>query len=291
MFKELLKDLKPKYLKDKSKKDLGYFFYDHQNEIIDFYIKKGHKNPTEVNELFERMLNPKFLKGLKQVYKNGDKLDVGFAVVIGDFIRANHQTHPDLTLEYRELLMKILKKRIKKIKKTTGAPEDFLAELLVVIPEPEVVSNPRFLGIYVNKIARRLYALTKDPEGFELPELQYVRALFAGLFSEAMMNEVAISLLLERKEYIRHYNSDQIKTWNVLTALALDQLESNKKKEIDALMENYENRRKSDAKKNKDTARRIQFDQISEEDYPKITKVYKKRLSEQKERSEQKSIR
>lgn len=286
MFKELLKDLKPKYLKDMSKKDLGYFLYDHQNEIIDFYIKKGHKNPTEVNELFERMLDPKFLKGLKQIYKNGDKIDVGFAVVIGDFIRLNHQAYPDLTLEYRELLTKILKKRIKQVKKKTGAPEEFLVELLVVIPSPEVVSNPRFLGIYVNKVARRLYALTKDPEGFALPELEYVRALFAGLFGEAMMNEVAVSLLLERKEYIRHYNADQIKTWNVLTALALDQLESNKKKDIDTLMENYENRRKSDAKRNKDTARRIQFDQIVEEDYPKITKVYKKRLGKQQEQSE-----
>lgn len=287
MFKELLKDLKPKYLKEMSKKDLGYFMYDHHNEIIDFYIKKGHKNPTEVSELFERMLEPKFLKGLKQVYKNGDKLDVGFAVVIGDFIHANHRTHPDLTLEYRELLMKILKKRIKQVKKKTGAPEEFLMELLVVIPEPEVVSNPRFLGIYVNKVARRLYALTKDADGYELPGLEYVRALFAGLFGEAMMNEVAVSLLLERKEYIRHYNSEQIKTWNTLTALALDQIESNKKKEIDALMENYDNRRKNDAKRNKDTARRIQFDQISEEDYPKITKVFKKRRSEQNGKSEE----
>lgn len=284
MLKEFLKDLKPKYFKELSKEDRGWLIFDNQIALIEFYIKKGHKHRQEIDELYSYMTKPQFVKALKQVYKNGEKLDLGFAVIIGDFLDRRHRDlESDMIAEYSEIIKKILKKRLKKISKKTGAPKEFLVDLLVVIPEPELVSNPRFRGIYVNKVARRLYQLTKKQpegstfEGYSLPDLEHTHMLFAELFGKENMNDVAVSLLLERKEHLNRFDEDQRTTWNALTVMSLDQIETNKKKEINDILDYYEQRRQFDAKKNNDSARRIQFDQISEEDYPKLVKVFKKR--------------
>ena len=59
--KELIKNMKIKKMKAS---ELAAIIDENQKDLIDFYIKKGHqqKSADVVNELFTRMLSPKFAK-------------------------------------------------------------------------------------------------------------------------------------------------------------------------------------------------------------------------------------
>lgn len=279
--KEILRDLKAKNFNQLGKDDRTYLLYDNIQEIVEFYIKKGHKAQNDVNELFERMENPKFAKTLLRILKTPEHspVDLGMATVIANFLERRHANlDEDLVAQYSEAIDKILKKRIKKLSKKTELNKDLLKELLVIVAEPEAISNPQFIGIYVQRMMRKLYTLSKT-EDLGLDDVDTMKKLFGQIFGKDLLNDVAINVLLERKEFIRNYNEGQKAMWNNITNFALDVLESNKKKELRELIEYYVMRRSKDAQKNNDSARRIQFSQISEEDYPKLVAVAAK-LSE-----------
>ncbi len=278
--KNFLNEWKPKNLKGMDKDTRTCLLFDYIPTISEFYIKKGHKAQKEVNELFDRMEDPKFVKLLLRILKTSDStpVDLGMATVIADFIeRRRQKLDEDLVDSYKTAIDKILKKRIKKISKKVEVDKDLLTELLVVVPEPDAISDPRFVGIYVYRMTRKLYAISKDNElGLDT---KLVKKLFKALFGKDLQNDVAISILLERKDIIRNFNEEQKAVWNLLTNFALDTLESNKKKELKELIEYYIMRRSKDAEKQRDSARRIQFANISEEDFKRLHSVANK-LSE-----------
>jgi hypothetical protein len=285
--KELLADLKEKNFNELDKDDRAFFLYDNAQDISEFYIKKGHKAQKEVAELFKRFENPKVAKGIKRILKTQDEypLPVSLATVIADFLEKSHQNLDEEVVSlYGESIDKILKKRIKKVvKKVRKETEveidtDLLKDILVVVPEPEAISNPRFVGIYVNRILRKLYTIAKT-NSLGLEDVETVRALFTEVFGVDVINDVAVNVLLERREKIAHFNETQKAVWNLMTNFALDVLESNKKKELKELVAYYAERRAKDDQNQRDAARRIQFAQVSKEDYPKLHKVAAK-LSE-----------
>ncbi len=233
------------------------------------------------------MQNPKFAKALLRLTKTQDDYPValGTATIIADFLEKRHRDlDEEIVEQYSTAVDRILKKRIKKLTKKLGLETDLIKELLVVVSEPEAISDPRFVGIYVNRILRKLYALAKDNE-LGLEDVKTVKKLFKAIFGEDLLNDVAINVLLERRDIIRNFNENQKAMWNLMTNFALDVLESNKKKELKEFIEYYVMRRAKDASKQRDSARRIQFAQISEEDYPKLHAVAEK-LSEKEKFAE-----
>jgi hypothetical protein len=284
--KEFFKEWKPKNIKGMDKDDRTYLLYENIPSIVEFYIKKGHKAQNEVKELFDRMVDIKFAKTLIRILKTPDSspVDYGMATVIAQFLEQRRQELEDqeeLVDIYKDAIDKILKKRVKKISKKVDIDKDLIKELLVVVPEPEAISDPRFVGIYVSRVLRKLYVIAKENET-GLEDFKTLKKLFKEIFGKDMLNQVAVSVLLERKSTIQHFNEKQKAMWNLVTNFALAVLEKNEKKELKELIEYYVMRRAKDAEKQRDSARRIQFAQISEEDYPKLQKVAAK-LSKENE--------
>jgi hypothetical protein len=275
--KDFLHDIKPKRFNKYPKDDRTFLLYDNLPMLVEFYIKKGHNHKVqqdEVQTLFDHMNNMKLAKTLLRILKTSDAtpIDLGMATIIADFLEKRHESlDPELVELYGEVIDKILKKRIKKLSKKTGLDKDILKEMLVVIAEPGAISDERFVGVYVNRVLRKLYTLAKNTK-LEL-DVDTIENLLSGLFGKELINDVAINVLLERKEFIRNFNDNQIAMWNLLTNFALEVLESNKKKVLREKIEYYVMRRTKDASKGRDSARRIQFAQVSEEDYPKLHKV------------------
>lgn len=281
--KEFLKEWKPKELKRMGKDDRTWLLYDAIPSIVEFYVKKSHKMQNELKELFERMEDPKFAKTLKRILKTNDHedqepVDYGMATVIAAFMQAKHKDlDEELKDLYADLIDKILKDRIKKVAKKTGLDKDLIKELLVVVADKKHISSENFVGLYVNRMLRKVYLIARENE-VELGDNDALRKLFTQLFEKELLNKIAMNILLEKKGAIRNFNDNQKSVWNQFTNFALDVLESNKKKEIREELEYFVMRRVKDAKNNRDEARRVQFGSISE-DYKKIHASVKK-LSE-----------
>lgn len=282
--KEFLKDWKTKKVKEMDKDDRTLLLYENIPSIVEFYIKKGHREQEEVNKLFDRMESKVFAKTLLRILKTADEtpVELGMATVITDFLEKRKQNLDEEMIElYTKAVDKILKKRIKKLHKKLGLDKDLLKELLVVVADKDAISDDRFVGIYVQRMTRKLYVIARENE-LALNDTKSIKKLFKSLFNEELLNSIAVNILLERKDMVRNFNENQLAIWNTLTNFALDTIEKNKKKEIKELIEYYVVRRAKDAQKGRDSARRIQFAQISEEECPKIYTVYEQLAEKEK---------
>jgi len=267
--KEFVRDWKPKKM---SKDDRTYMLYDNIPAMVSFYIKRGHADQDTVNKLFDKMEDPKFPKTLLRILKTQDEtpVELGMAVVIADFLERRHAKVDEETLGmYDESVTKILKPRMKKLSKKLGLEKDILKELLVVVPDTDVMSDKKFIGIYVMKMLRRLYILAKDTD-LGLEDVKTVKKLFKALFGDDQIDNIAINVLLERKEGMKNFGDRQLAVWNLMTSFALETLEDHKKKEIKEMLEHYIGRRAKDAEKGRDFARRVQLSQVAEDNYPKL---------------------
>lgn len=282
--KEFLKVWKTKKVKEMDKDDRTLLLYENIPSIVEFYIKKGHREQEEVNKLFDRMESKMFAKTLLRILKTADEtpVELGMATVITDFLEKRKKNLEEELIElYTKAVDKILKKRIKKLHKKLGLDKDLLKELLVVVADKDAISDERFVGIYVQRMTRKLYVIARENE-LELNDTKSIKKLFKSLFNKELLNSIAVNILLERKEMVHNFNENQLAIWNALTNFALDTIENNKKKEIKELIEYYVVRRAKDAQKGRDSARRIQFAQISEEEYPKIYTVYEQLAEKEK---------
>jgi hypothetical protein len=269
--KQFLKDWKPK---DLSKDERSDILYEAIPDMISFYIKKGHKEPDVVSDLFDKMENEKFSKTLMRILKQDDTtpIEYGLAVIINDFIEKRHEKlDEELVSTFSEIIDKILKSRIKEVSKKLDLSKDFIKELLVIVPDKDCISDNRFVGIYVQRILRKLYILALN-DNIEITETKQLKKLFKTLFDQELLNDIAINILLERKDYIKNFNENQMSLWNLITTFALEQLESiKKKKDIrEILKEKYISRREFDHSKGRDNARRIQLSQVNQEEYPHL---------------------
>lgn len=280
-FKTFEENWKPKKLGKEERVD---FLSEQIPSLVNFYIKKGHREQEKVEFLFEKMKDERFLKTLKKVMKlakeSESEVDLGLATVITDFLeKKGKDLDQDMVADYVEITDKILKKRIKKLNKKLGLDKDVIKELLVIVPDKEYITDGKYVGIYVSRMLRKLYILaTKTDLGFEKPK--QIKKLFMALFEEDLITNIAVNVLLERKDVMKQFNEKQLALWNLLTEFALSTIEDIGEKEaIKEVIGYYVSRRMKDAEKNHDAARRIQLSQVDEEEYPKIAKIVKK-LSE-----------
>ena len=275
--KPILKELQWKNLKQYEKDDRTKIIYDDINELAVYYIRESHRMRDDIREkIFEILQNKKVAKLIKRIAKTLDQapLDPSIVILFTNFMEKCKDVDEDVMIIYLDTINAILKKRIKKISKKVGLDKELVKEVLVIVPKPEIV-NPRLVGIYVNRIMRKLYTLGKEND-LKINDYEVLVKLFEHIFGKELIPQVSVELLLERRDIIKNFNDNQKKLWNVGTNAALEILETSKKKDIVELLTRYVKRREKDAKRNKDSARRIQIVQISKEDFPKIYKAYKK---------------
>jgi len=278
--KELIKNMK---LKDMKASELAEMISENQTELIDFYVKQGHrvKNADTVNKLYEKMLSPKFVKALKKIVKNKDEnggLETGFVVIINGFIEKNHKNEnltEEMLTDYSEIIDKTLKGRVKEVTKKVDLDKEIIKELLVIVPDVGCISNEKFTGIYSQRMLRKLYIISADRET-GLTETKQIKKLFKVLFGKNILDLIAINVLLEKKEYMKNFNERQIAIWNLFTDFALEFIDGEEKDHITELLEYYCTRRRADAGKDRDGARRISLTNIDEEKYPRLAKAIKK---------------
>lgn len=106
-----------------------------------------------------------------------------------------------------------------------------------------------------------------------------------------------IGIFLERKgERFKSFSKGELSCFNAISKLALDVLEGNEyiniskeklskkekkelafdKKELKKFMESYSEERIKDQNKNRDSARRVSFSNLNENEYPRVIKAFKK---------------
>lgn len=277
--KGFLAEWKPKEVSKMSKGDRTYLLYNHINGLTEDFIKRGHQDRDSINKLFERMADKKFAKSLAKIAKTQKEtpVPVGMAAVISAFLERKHKEVDEEIVEiYTSIIDKILKKRVKKLSDKLDLSPELLKDLLVVVPEKNLISSKNFVGVYVQKMLRKLYILSKGDDDLKLDSTKTIRKLFKEIFDEDLIEMIAINILLEKKEIIRNFSDKQLEMWNVLTTFALDVLEDNKKSAIEEKLEYYIKRRSKDFENNRDSARRIQLSQMADDAYPKISKIVDK---------------
>lgn len=257
--------------------EIAYMIDENQKDLINFYVKQGFrmKNAETINTLFDKMMKEKFVKALKKIIKSedGNGLDPAFVVIINGLIEKNHKSEKmtdELLEAYTKIINKVLKPRIKEISKVVDIDKDIIKELLVIVPNAECVSSEKATGFYSQKMLRKLYLIASDKE-IGLDNTKKIKKLFKALFGKNILDLIAINILLEKKEYMKNFNENQIAVWNIFTDFALEYIEKQDKKHITELIEYYCNRRKNDDERNRDAARRISLTNIDEEKYPTIT--------------------
>ena len=286
--KEFIKELKPKKMKTE---DLAYEIVDVQSDLIRWFINDAHKAKSAelVNILYSKMATEKFAKALKKIIKNKNEqfgeLDCGFVVIIASFLEKFHKDEnmtDEIFETYTDIIDKLLKKRVKDVNKKLDIDPDVIKELLVITPDVGYISNDKFVGIYSQKMLRKLYIMSADKE-IGLTETEQIEKLFKKLFGKKLLDLIAINILLEKKEYLKNFNEQQTAMWNLMTSFALEFIENEDKDHIIELLEYYCSRRKRDADNNKDGARRITLSSVPESDYPKIAKAISKFTKKGKE--------
>lgn len=282
----IIKGLKP----NKMKKDaLAKYIFDNQADIVAFYISKGFnkKFANLINSLYAKMGNAKFPEALKIILKKAKKddeiyLDPGFAVIINGYLEYAHRAEnanelTDIFDEYYDIIDRILKKRAKKLASDLDIDAEIIKELLVIAPSKEYISNDKYVGLYSQKMLRKLYILAQDTNReLGISTTKQVRKLFKKIFGEKLIDLIAVHVLLEKKEFIKGYNEAQLAVWNLMTAFALETIEKQDKKHISELLKYYASRRMNDERKQRDAARRISIATVNAEEYPRIAKVVSK---------------
>jgi hypothetical protein len=281
MIKDFLRECKkPKKMRTG---DLAELIYDNQDSIVDFYTKKSHlKNASDtVNELFNKMACENFVKALNKIRKSKDEevqLNIGMVVIIAGFIERRHKDAemPEGLIEsYKELINKLLKSRIKEVNKKLNLDEDLIGDLLIIVPEKSYLPNDKVVGIYSQKMLRKMYILSQDKD-LGIDNTEIIGKIFKKLLGKKMLDLIAINILLEKKEFLKNFNDKQQAIWNLMTKFALETIESQDKKHIGELIEYFASRRMKDERNNRDAARRISLTSIDAEQYPKTAKVVSK---------------
>lgn len=269
-----------------STNDIANAILDHQDSIVEFYTKNAHHTKNNgiveaINELFDKMSNEKFVKALNKIRKSekdGVELNIALVVVIAGFIEKRHKdpNMPEELIEkYTTLINKMLKNRVKDVNKKLGLDESLIADLLVIVPERSFITNEKIVGVYSQKMLRKMYILSQDKD-LGVNDVETVTKIFKKIIGKNLLDLIAINVLLEKREFLKNLNEKQQAVWNLMTQFALETIESQDKKHITELVTEYVRRRKNDAKREKDGARRISLTTVDAEQYPKLAKAISK---------------
>lgn len=278
---EALEELEPKAFNRLDKNERIDTVYKYVPDIFEWFVTYGHKHQETMKKLISVLNTPKVAKAFKRIVKDSfeyddvEPLGVQFATILNEVITRGENIEDEVFDTYSKVIMTILKGEIKALTKATGISNALALNLLVILPSPDVIANQRVVGIYVNKIARKLYALADRSEPELINNVKQLRKVFKFLFGKEYLPEVYVSILLERKYHGEQ--SDNVKALHImLSNMAMTGLEALDKKELRDALINYANRRAHDDKNKRDAARRVQFNTYSADDYPRTLKTIKK---------------
>lgn len=271
--------------KQNGKEEIAYAIMDFQKDVIFTYIKSLHmqrfNEPKQ--KLFKRLNTSRVAKAFKYVLKKedvySDGLDIGWGVIFADFINASvsneeSECNDEAVAIYGDLITKILKGRIKEIGKKADIPDEAILELLVVAPGIDYISNPKFIGTYINQIMNRMFVLVEN-KGVVIDSVDTVKELFKGIFGKEPLSAIGISILLARKESEKGLSKKQKALWQLLTDFAL-YIVNKRKKEIEEALTFYCSRRYGDERNDRDSERRVVLSSYlkdKQELYPNLYEV------------------
>lgn len=286
------KKYKKKYGSDYDRKkdcQTGYFLYlcDLLPRTIEFAVKYGYIDNPEIQEtkngIYSKIVDEDFVKALKKEIKGGNKIEniKWLPIIINDILHQTNRQNMQLLAEdpnaklydmsdLVELSQLILKKKLKKFNK--AAIDNNLAfDILSVIPTDVVLNSSQnyriatFMGV--------LYEHAKT----EAVPFKSIMEIIAG---EEYYPIFIIFALLERKEKFGQLNDSQKALYLEITNWLFDIMENRLSKEqLNEVIKVYINARKRDDAKNIDTNRRYQLSSLVEADFPKITSIVKKFIS------------
>lgn len=250
-----------------------------QEDLIEYFVKFAHnpKHADRTAAVYERLGSKTTVKAIKEIEKH-DKLEKGFVLVASNYINyatTKEEYDVDIVDKYTKLIKKVLKDDTKEISEKTGIDEDIVTELLVVIPDEKYRNNEKYVRIFMQKVLRKIYMLSKTREDI-ITNPKQIKKFFKLTFGKDVLDLIAIYVLLERKEVMEKFNASQVAVFNKITVFALEYIESREKKKIKKMLKEYIRIRMNDDKRGKDAARRFNFAGITDDTYGEIYKVVEK---------------
>ena len=282
-FEFVLDRLHPQnFVKQYKKENRINLLHMYGNVIYKWVIERGHRRRQEMETLIERLSEPKVASALSTLideYNKSDffdeeetKVGIEFVVVINEVLN-KLDPKEELYLDYYTIAMSLIEKRMFKMVKRTNISEALAKNLLFAVPKPEIVPNDHVVGIFVNKAVRRMYSYANTGQEGLPTDIEQLHKVFEFLFGKYRMDEVIVSLALERRQ-AHNSKSENFNAINSLISnLVVEYLNESKKSDIKDMLLRFADRRINDRKQKRDAARRLQINTLAKDDYKKIIKV------------------
>ncbi|MBR6907401.1 hypothetical protein IKN40_02635 [bacterium] len=277
-----------------SKKELknGYFSYlvELLPNTLDWVVKSGHFKEEDVqqtkNSIYQKFVDPDFIKYLKKEIKNDSKIDniKLMPICIKEIVeQANKENAKNLEADPNakvydltdlvELSLLILKKRIKKMK-NNGIEAKLAFDIASIIPSDSIL---KYSIVYrIKSFYDCLYEHAKT-------EIIPYDAIMKVLVDEDNYASFITFDLLEKKDRFARLTEKQQELYVAISNWCFNTMEKLSKNDIEAIISIYVKSRKKEDLVGKDSRRRYSLTSLSETDYPKIVKVIKSYTAENPE--------
>lgn len=274
-----------KEIKGLSKGERANTLYYQIDELTNFFLFKRMKERDNLEKVYEIFETKIFIKTLKKVVK--DAVDdycpnEAFVLMIDDFIKFEVNKGGDnqeLLLQYTDIVNKLLKNRIKVLVKSTALPETLCMRILVGAPNQSFVKDARYIGRYVSSVEKEIFDWVKDENNECKFNEKTVKKIMKCVFDlDSFKKEILLSIATDRKAILNNASDQQKEIWNYFTMYLLKELNSMDKEDIIDFLDKYIKFRKRDEDNGKDTARRIIFSHLLEDDYKSIVKAVNKMI-------------
>ena len=277
-----------------SKKELknGYFAYltELLPKTLEWVIKSGYIKEEDVqqtkNSIYQKIVDPDFIKFLKKEIKNDNKIEniKLMPIIIKEIVeQANKENAKNLEADPNakvydltdlvELSLLILKKKVKKMKKA-GIDNKLAFDISSIIPTEAVL---KYSHIYrINSFYTCLYEHAKTEE------IPYAAIMEAVVDEEYYPTFITFDLL-EKKDRFSKLTEKQQELYVAISNWCFTTMEKLSKDDILAIIQTYVSSRKKDDASGKDSRRRYSLTSLSDSDYPKIVKVIRNYIAENPE--------
>lgn len=277
-----------------SKKELknGYFSYltELLPKTLEWVVRSGHFKEEDVqetkNNIYQKIVDPDYIKFLKKEIKNDNKIDniKLMTIVVKEIVEQadkenakNLEADPNAKLydltDLVELSCLILKKKIKKMKKA-GIDAKLAFDVVSIIPTEDVL---KYSHVYrINSLYTCLY------EHAKAEEIPY-KAIMETVIDEEYYPTFITFDLLEKKDRFSKLTEKQQELYVAISNWCFATMEKLSKDDISAIIQTYVSTRKKDDVNGKDARRRYSLTSLSENDYPKIVKVIKTYIADNPE--------
>lgn len=289
----------------KSKDFYGWLFNPSKEQIVDFngitetMYSKLSEDPDKINMMTSLIAeDPEefgrstavFLYSISRYgvdVANHAFRDVDERFAAGEFTRSEATKKNDKIQSYAKCItnltdavLEIIRKDAKKLSKASGVPKHICKTALCLVPDPIFITNAK-VGVYLNLFLESIYS-DIDRRETDIEDIDW-NEFFDTLFSKSSRYEVASFILLESPNHIAKFNSKNVRyVWDSLTAWSLSTLEKVDDGTRSHMIDLYLKRLGKAIDSNEPSVR-IDLREISEREYPRLTKTisgYSERFDE-----------